>query len=223
MPDGDISKAKTVISVHGGGWNDGIRNNSPWDGGWMRGNAKYLAQKGFIGIVISYRSLKVSDTLSVKDILEDCADAMRYIRKHLKFVNFDDVVYMGDSAGGYLVTMLGLSAEDEIRPAKVVALNPVLNDLDNKWKYAFNNCDIKSLTPKYAIGEKCAEFLFMHGTSDELVEIEYTEELNNLLISNGFKSDFVKIPEAQNAFVLYDYKYPDEYVSDIMERIIKFI
>ena len=224
LPDGDIHKARTVIAIHGGGWKDAIKDNSEWNGGWMSNNARYLASGGFIGIVISYRSLEVPQELNVCDLLEDICDAIIYIKKHLSFVNFDNIVYMGDSAGGYFTTMLGLSQNDEIRPNKVVSLNPVLGNLDGKWKYGFNNCgNIGAFTPANIVGEKCAEFLFMHGTADGVVEIEYTEELHTLLISNGHKSSFLKIPDAKHAFGLYDYKYSDEFVTGIMEQIIEYI
>lgn len=224
LPNGDIHRARTILAIHGGGWNDAIKDNTPWKGGWMGNNARYFAEQGFIGIAISYRSLEAAEGLNVSDLLGDCADAVRYIRTHLKFVNFDNIVYIGDSAGGYLVTMLGLSQEDDIRPHAAVALNPVLGLLDSKWSYGFQHCaDIDSLTPKKNIREKCADFLFMHGTADTTVEIEYTEELHDLLIKKGHKSEFVKIPGAQHAFILYDYKYPDAYVTEIMEQVIQYI
>ena len=225
LPDGDLHNRRTVLCIHGGGWNScAISDNSPWDGGWMGNNAKYFAEKGFIGIAISYRCLTLSDELNVGDLLDDCKDAIRYIREHFDFVNFDDIIYAGDSAGGYLVTMLGLSQDDEIRPHTVISLNPVLEVPGDKWAYAFNNCnDIDSLVPKKVVGEKCAKFLFMHGTADEIVEIEYTEELHKKLLDFGHQSEFIKIPDAVHAFVLYDYKYPDEYVTNIMELIIENI
>ena len=224
LPEGDIHNAKTVLSIHGGGWNDAIKDNSEWNGGWMGNNARYLAQNGFIAVVISYRSLTVCAELNVGDLIDDCIDAIKYMQKHLKFIDFEDIIYMGDSAGGYLVTMLGLLQEDKIRPKTVISLNPVLGLLDSKWKYGFNGCkDISKLTPAKCVGEKCADFLFMHGTADTTVEIEYTEELNDLLIKRGHTSELIKIPEAQHAFILYDYKYPDEYVTEIMDRIIAYI
>ena len=224
FPDGDIHKARSVLCIHGGGWNEAIIDNSCWNSGWMGNNAKYFAQKGYIGIAISYRSLLLSENLNVGHLLEDCKDAIRYIRDHFDFVNFKDIVYVGDSAGGYLVTMLGLSQDDELRPHTVISLNPVLEVLGEKWQHGFNNCsDVNELIPRKNIGEKCAEFLFMHGTSDVIVEIEHTENFHKMLLEKGHKSEFVKIPEAQHAFVLYDYKYPDDYVTKIMEKIIKYL
>ena len=224
LPDGNIHNAQTILAIHGGGWNDAIKDNATWDGGWMANNARYLAEKGFVSVVISYRSLTVSDQLNVGDLLTDCVDAIKYIRKYLTSIDFDNIIYMGDSAGGYLVTMLGLSQDDEIRPKSVVSLNPVLGSLDSKWSYGFRNCeDIDNLTPSKMIGDKCADFLFMHGTADKIVDMKYTEELNDLLNIRGHRSKLIKIPDAEHAFILYDYKYSDEYVTNIMEQIIEYI
>ena len=224
LPDGNIHNAQTILAIHGGGWNDAIKDNAPWEGGWMANNARYLTEKGFVAVIISYRSLTVSDQLNVGDLLADCVDAIKYIKTHLTFINFDNIIYMGDSAGGYLTTMLGLSQDDEIRPKSVISLNPVLGSLDSKWAYGFRNCeDIDNLTPSKMIGDKCADFLFIHGTADKIVDMKYTEELNDLLNRRGHRSKLIKIPDAEHAFILYDYKYSDEYVTDIMEQIIEYI
>lgn len=224
LPDNDVHNRQTILLIHGGGWNDAIKDNTLWNGGWMANNAKYFTQKGFVGITISYRSLTVSDQLNVGDLLTDCVDAIKYIKTHLTFINFDNIIYIGDSAGGYLATMLGLSQDDEIRPKSVVSLNPVLGSLDSKWSYGFRNCeDIDNLTPSKMIGEKCADFLFIHGTADKIVDMKYTEELNDLLNRRGHRSKLIKIPDAEHAFILYDYKYSNEYVTNIMEQIIDYI
>lgn len=224
LPNGDIHNSQTILAIHGGGWNDAIKDNSEWKGGWMADNVKYFAENGFIGITISYRSLEVSDKLNVVDLLTDCADAIKYIRRHLKFVSFDNIIYIGESAGGYLATMLGLSQNDEIRPKSVISLNPVLGSLENKWVYGFHRCsNIDKLTPSKIVGKKCADFLFVHGTADEIVEMKYTEELNDLLNTKGHKSELIKIPDAKHAFILYDYRNSDEYVTNIMEQVTDYI
>lgn len=223
FPDSDIHTARTILFIHGGGWTDAIQDNSPWNGGWMGNNARYFAEQGFVTIAISYRSLLISEKLSVRDILDDCIDAVKYIKASLKFINFSDIICMGDSAGGYLATMLGLSQNYEIRPRYVISFNPVLGEFEDKWKYGFNNCDAASLTPIKLVGEKCAEFLFMYGTSDKIVETRDIDKLHEELLEHGHKSDLIKITDAQHAFILYDFKYPDEYVTEIMEQVLQYI
>ena len=223
LPDGDIHRARTVLCIHGGGWKDAGKDNSEWNGGWMENNARYLAEQGFIAVTASYRSLEVSEKLNVSDLLEDCEDMVKYMRNNMKFIDFSDIVYMGDSAGGYFAVMMGLSQDDLIRPRCVAAMNPVLDGFQDKWKYGFVGTDTDNMTPKKIIGEKSADFLFMHGTADDVADIEHTEELNDLLVEKGHKSEFIKIPDAQHAFILYDYKYSDEYISMLMDNIIEYI
>lgn len=224
FPDEKSKKNKPVLLIHGGGWTDAVTGNSEWNGGWLSNNAKYLAENGFLSIVISYRSLKLSRELTVPDLLEDCVDAIRYIRDNFDFVNFEDITYIGESAGGYFAVMLGLSQNDGLRPKKVVAANPVLKGLDAKWKYGFSGIgNTDGLTPVNCIGEKAAEFLFLHGTDDEVVKPEDTEELHNALIRRGMRSKFLKIQNKKHAFLLYDYIETDEFITGIMDKIIEFI
>lgn len=224
LPEGDIHKAKTVLLIHGGGWRDGIFNNSDWNGGVMAPNAQYLASKGFISVVISYRPVSKSNSLTVCDILSDCKDAIIFMRNTLTFIDFENIIYMGDSAGGYLTTMLGLAEDDNIRPKTVVSLNPVLDCSREKWSYAFNGCkNIEDYCPINIIGEKCSEFLFLHGTSDEIVEIEDTVAMDEELRKRGHKSEMIKVADAKHAFLIYDFHYPDEYVNSMTDKIIDYL
>jgi len=166
----------------------------------------------------------LSPALTVPDLYDDCTDAVRYIRKNFDFVDFSDITYIGESAGGYFATMLDLSQDNNLRPQKVVAANPVLARLDTKWKYGFNGIEnTEKFKPVNCIGEKSAKFLFLHGTADEVVSIDDTEELHKALLKSGHKSNFVKIPDEKHAFMLYDYIKSDGFVTEIMDKIIKFI
>jgi len=224
LPDEDIHNAQPILLIHGGGWTDAIQDNTEWNGGGLANNARFFAEHGFIAITISYRSLLVSDELNVQDILEDCTDAIEFIKSHFDFVNFENIVYIGESAGGYIAAMLGLSQNDNIRPKYAVCLNPVLDSLDGKWNYGFKNCkDISKWTPKNIIEHKCAEFIFVHGVKDTVVGIEQTQVLHNLLLKSNHISKMIKLPNAQHAFSLYDYISTDEEVTKIMKNIIDFI
>ena len=224
LPDKKKSKNKSVLLIHGGGWKDAIKDNSEWRGGWLANNAKYLAENGFLSIVISYRSLELSNKLTVLDLLQDCVDAIMYIRNKYSFVNFEDMTYIGESAGGYFATMLGLSQDDKLRPKKVVAANPVLERLDTDWNYGFNGVDnTKKFMPINCIDKKASDFLFLHGTDDGVVKIEDTEKMHLALLEQGHRSKFMKIPNEHHAFLLYDYLKNDEFVTEMMNKVIDFI
>ncbi len=209
-----------VVCIHGGGWKVGIYNNNPWNGCHMKWQAQHFTNHGCIGIEISYRSVLLGD-ITVYDILEDCKDAMRYIRSNLHMVNFDNLSVIGDSAGAHLATMLGISQDDEIRPKRVIACNPVIDC--SAFAYAFNGTNSQNATPTNYSPEKCADFLFMHGTADTVVDIKQTEKLHNKLKALDKNSEFIAIPDAQHAFILYDYQNTDEYVDSIMEKADRFL
>ena len=219
-----IEKAKgTIVAIHGGAWNTGVVDNCSWNGGRMAPTAKYYAQKGYISIAFSYRSVLLGDT-TIYDIISDCEDAMRYIINNLEYVNINKTVVIGDSAGGHLATMLGISQCDDIRPHAVVACNPVLDCTREKWRYAYkSNFDYISASPYHQNPKKCARFLFMHGTQDTVVEIEDTIRFNEKLIAMGHSSQMITVDGAKHAFALFDYHNSDEYVLKILSEVDKFI
>ena len=223
LPDHAVETKGTVIAIHGGAWNTGITDNSSWNGGRMAPTAKYYTQKGYISIVFSYRSVMLGDT-NIYDIISDCEDAMRYIIDSFEYVDINKTVVIGDSAGGHLATMLGISQNDEIRPRAVVACNPVLDCTREKWRYAYkSNSDYISASPYQQNPKKCADFLFMHGTEDTVVEIEDTVNFNEKLIAMGHSSQMITVSGAKHAFALFDYHNSDEYVLNILSDVDKFI
>ncbi len=224
LPKCGIEKAKgCVVSIHGGGWNKAIMDNSTWDGGDMRFNARYYADKGYIAIAFSYRSLKAKDGLTVFDLMEDCQDAMRYIQSNLPYVDYSKIVLIGDSAGGHLATMTGISQDDSLRPYAVVACNPVLDC--TKWGYAFvgREKELLACSPYHQKPEKCAKFLFVHGTADPTVACADTVDFYEKLADMGHEVELVLLQNRMHAFILFDYRYSDEEVVGFMQQIDSYL
>ena len=132
--DGLKEKNVAVLCVHGGAWYTDVKEGVEFDHSWMDMHAKYYAQKGMVGIAISYRSINYKEETTVSELIEDCADAVRYIKENLKYV--DKLLAIGDSAGGHLVSCLGVSEDDFIRPEIVIACNPVVDCTTEKWLYS---------------------------------------------------------------------------------------
>jgi len=92
-----------IVMIHGGGWSGGDRK------GYM-GAAVGLAATG------KYAAISVGYRLSGEKIwpaqIHDCKAAIRWIRAHAKELNIDadKIGATGGSAGGHLVTLLGLTA-----------------------------------------------------------------------------------------------------------------
>lgn len=224
MPDEEIDEdTSCVLFIHGGGWNSAIRDNSLWNGGALKSQAGYFAQKGYIAITISYRSLKAYEDVSLYDLLEDCKDALKYIRKNLKYINYKKIIVVGESAGGHLATMLGIMQEDELRPYAVISVNPVL-DCTKKWNYGvLSGQDKYAISPIHQKPKKCSKFLFLHGTNDDITDITDTVNFCKTLKELGHDAYLIKAKGAAHAFILFDYKSSDEYATYYTEMIFNYI
>src|SRR5262249_34444352 len=99
QPDGFQGKRPGILFIHGGGWAFG-------DKGMYGPLARALAAKGFVAFSINYRLLP---KYHYPAQLDDAQRAVRYVRAHADAYNLDPdrLGALGDSAGGYLVAMLG--------------------------------------------------------------------------------------------------------------------
>jgi acetyl esterase/lipase len=86
-----------VIWVHGGGWQNGSKENCP---------ARPLTQQGFAVASLNYR---LSGHAVFPAQIEDCQAAVRWLRAHAKEHHLDPDRFgaWGSSAGGHLVALLG--------------------------------------------------------------------------------------------------------------------
>ncbi|MBR5613870.1 MAG: alpha/beta hydrolase fold domain-containing protein [Clostridia bacterium] len=223
LPKGFSKKKKytAVICIHGGGWTTGIKDNELWNGGDMSAHSAYYAAKGFVGVSFSYRSVAL-DGVDLRDIIEDCNDAVRFIAENYRFI--DRKIVMGDSAGGYLAVNLAMAEDETIRPDFVVACNPVLQ-LKEKFLYAASNN--KNLAEKLNLlsrkSKKCSNILFVHGCSDKVVDVRDSIRLSQRLNLEGFNSEIELLEETDHAFILFDYIYDNNKVLEFLLLIDKYI
>ncbi|MBA4017603.1 MAG: carboxylesterase [Pirellula sp.] len=92
-----------VVFIHGGGWSGGDRK------GYMAPASQLAAGGNYAAISVGYR---MSSEVKWPNQIYDCKAAIRWIRAHAKELNIDPdrIGATGGSAGGHLVTMLGLTA-----------------------------------------------------------------------------------------------------------------
>jgi acetyl esterase/lipase len=110
LPTGFAGKRPGIILVHGGAWAFG-------DKGDYRPLGSLLAARGYVAFALNYRLLPAARYPAQ---LDDVQRAVRVIRAHADAYNLDPerLGALGDSAGGYLVTMLGVrDTRDNSDPA----------------------------------------------------------------------------------------------------------
>ena len=97
-------KLPLVVWIHGGGWKNGDKRS-----GLSPHRLPALVQTGkYVGASIGYR---LSGEAIWPAQLHDCKAAIRWLRAHAEKYGFDPdkIIAWGSSAGGHLVSMLGVS------------------------------------------------------------------------------------------------------------------
>ncbi len=99
----DDKPLAVLVYIHGGAWRNGSKR-----GGLSR-IANFLQTKRYAGVSIGYR---LTPEQRWPAQIHDCKAAIRWIKAHAKQYGLDPnrIAACGDSAGGHLVSMLGVSA-----------------------------------------------------------------------------------------------------------------
>lgn len=95
-----------IVFVHGGGWAAGDKGSGLW-----RNMPIAYAKKGYVCISVNYRLIG-EDPLPA--CVSDCKNAVRWLRANAEdyHVDPDRIGAFGTSAGGHLVSMLGLAGAE---------------------------------------------------------------------------------------------------------------
>jgi acetyl esterase/lipase len=175
----------------------------------------YVAEAGFVVASLQYRT--DSDGATYKDGISDVKSAVRFLRANAEQFGIDaqHVAVWGESAGGYLAAMAGLtnsskafeSGENLDQSSNVQAvidkfgasdISQIAADFDAKAKaqYAGTNSvaryvgrDVNTrANPLTYIRADAPPFLIFHGSKDRLVSPSQTLMLHNALLAAGAHS-----------------------------------
>jgi acetyl esterase/lipase len=221
-----------VMYVHGGGWRMGDKDMLAMMAGPME-----LLRRGYVVVSIDYR---LAPDFKFPAMLEDAKSAVRYLRAHATEFNLDTahIGVMGDSAGGHLVALLGLTdaragfegegwTNESSRVQAVVDLygpsdftiGPTnLNTMAGRmFKQAFgptNAADsiIRRASPVTYISSNAPPFLIFHGSKDGLVNINQSKLLFERLQAAGVEAQFVVITNYAHGRAAFGFGmvHPDE-------------
>jgi len=184
-----------VVWIHGGGWQNGNKENAP---------SLRMIPSGFAAASIRYR---LSAEAPMPAQIEDCRAAIRFLRANAKKYGYDatKIGVWGSSAGGHLVALLGTSGEGEDKVQAVVDwFGPTALRRMSMWPSRIDH-DSPSAPESRLIGgpvQQNAEladkanpithvtkddppFLIQHGDADPLVPMEQSELLAAALKATG--------------------------------------
>ena len=99
LPEGAPRPLPLVVWIHGGGWRNGAKEQTP---------ARRLVERGYAVASINYR---LSGEAIFPAQIHDCKAAVRWLRANAAKYGLDAgrVAAWGSSAGGHLVALLGTS------------------------------------------------------------------------------------------------------------------
>lgn len=221
-PDDAVAKHPGIVLIHGGGFSGG-------DKSFYTAMGKSLAAKGYSVFSVNYR---LAPKNRYPAAVDDVQRAVRWLRAHAATYHLDPdrMGALGDSAGGYLVTMLGTrdtrdNSDSEL--AKYSSRVQCVVDLYGPSDFTLppaaagsnNNAGIFLLTqffgkapgeapdlykdgsPIVYVTKDSAPFLIIHGTADPLVPPDQSHRLCDALKTAGVKVTLIELYKYGHGFL----------------------
>jgi acetyl esterase/lipase len=208
-----VSPAKRpgVLVIHGGGWSGGSKDAVverfllPW------------VAKGFVAVNVEYRLSKAATApAAVMDVLQ----AAEWFKVNAKKYNVDPkrIVATGDSAGGHLSLMAGMTPKSaKLGPTGNIAavvdfygITDVADQLQgiNQRTYAVTwvpeqqgRFELASkVSPITYVRKDVPPTLCIHGNADEVVPYEHSVQLVKALRQAGADAELIPVPNGGHGF-----------------------
>lgn len=204
VPEGD-GPFPTGILVHGGGFTKGDKAS------FIKPLFEPLSQAGFTWFTINYR---LAPQHRFPACVEDVEAAIRWVKEHAKDYKADPerIALIGESAGGHLVSFVGVRGEGATRVAAVVPFYaPHDLELQNKdrdvpgpsmqalfgmteWSDA-NRRTLRDASPIVHIKPGLPPFLLIHGDADHQVPFEQSPKFQQKMKAAGNSCDLIAVPK----------------------------
>lgn len=214
-----------IVFICGGAFEQMDRNV------WM-GELAYFAKEGYAVACVEYSTLPRTRW---PQQLIDIKQAIRFLRFHAAEygIRADQIAVMGESAGGYLAALAGLTGDD---PLYKTDENPMQSDAVQAVIAWYPVTDLPGLiqtTEKYSVMSHLTEhapslldivtsdsppFLLVHGTDDEQVPYQHSERFYNCLQKNGVLADLYLLNGAHHNDAPFVQNEMKERIKDFLQR-----
>ena len=211
-----------VLYIHGGGWYSGDKSS-----GVGQVEIPELVRRGYLVAAVNYR---LAPRYQFPAQIEDVKCAVRYLRANADSFGLDPdrIGVFGDSAGGHLAALLGVTdkssgfdisggcLEGSSRVQAVVDLfgpSDLTLAFQQQWsliiEHVFNTSDpesplIRQASPVTYVSSDDAPFLIIHGDRDDQVFLNQSQELCASLTSAGVPAELVVVQNAGHNFIPAD-------------------
>jgi acetyl esterase/lipase len=204
VPDADGRHAG-VMFIHGGGWTGGSKAEYTLA-------AKRLARSGWVTATINYRL--VPDGVYPK-LVQDCVCAMAFLRANAADYKLDPdrLAVMGYSAGGHLVSLLGVATDDPLHapdcewgttaPPRAVIAGAGWQDFRGQHPDLFGEIVGASeaerpdlwahISPITHVRPGLPPMLFINGSQDVFVHLYQARAMRDALVAAGNDATVLEI------------------------------
>jgi acetyl esterase/lipase len=201
--------------VHGGSWMHGDKSEAIIF-------ADRMTSQGYLLVSINYRLYPEG---KFPNMIEDVKCAIRSLRAHAGEFNLDPnrIAAMGPSAGGHLVSLLGISdasagwdvgeyIDQSSRVQAVIAMAPVTDltrnfpnaDIEAMRGVGFGEDNIVLASPITHVTVDDPPFLLIHGDRDEVVSFEQTQLMYDRLVQTNVPAQLVIVKNAGHSLTAPD-------------------
>jgi len=238
LPPDAKGKIPLVVFIHGGGW---LNNDKYADMGYMKKTVSEIISNGFALASIDYR---FSTQAIFPAQIQDCNRAVSFLYDHADKFGFDinRFAVMGFSAGGHLASLVGLSANNDVKaffmpgtsklfrfkavvdfygPAELI-LFPGAGDEKSPEGLLIGAAPLtrpdlaKAASPVTYVDKNDPPFLIIHGEKDELVSTKQSQLLSSWLNVSSVRNELVIVKDAPHFGDMFD-------SDEVREKVIKFL
>ncbi|MDO8337881.1 MAG: alpha/beta hydrolase [Microcella sp.] len=218
-----------VLAVHGGSWARGDKSHPTW-----RTICQWLASSGFVGVSVNYRLAPAHPyPAAADDVTAAIAWAQDASVAAEHGIDPESIALLGGSAGGNLVSLVGLRsvASDRIEAVDAVvtlsapldltvgsAANPVFEPSMLDYLACADRADCAAAieaSPQFAIVRGGPDFLVVHGTEEELIPVGQATPFALALREAGIRVELALIESSAHSVGLLD--------DALAERIAVFL
>jgi len=207
-----------VLYVHGGAWTRGSK-----DPGLAVNDVRMLKERGYLVASVDYR---LAPQCKFPAQIEDVKCAVRFLRANAAVYGIDGgrIGAMGGSAGGHLVSLLGLSGDQDFnssggsagQSARVQAVVDMYGPSDisvvpggvdrGLLMQVFGAAErsaavVKLASPVSYVSADDPPFLIIHGEKDPLVPVGQSELLYAALKAAGVPVELLRVRNAGHGLV----------------------
>ena len=224
-PEGGAAPRPAVVHFHGGGWRMGERSSlGPVLDGFGFSAFETLTDAGFVVASADYR---LSQEAHFPAQLHDAQAAVRWLRNHAADYNVEpDRIYAwGDSAGGHLASLVGLTADAVAAVAAWYPPTDLVRMADQSLPGAVARADDPGSREELLVGAVLADeparaaaaspisyasrsappFFLAHGTADRFVPPAQSASLAAALEGAGAAVELLLIEGADHMWILPDH------------------